>query len=117
MARLTMSLPGMVSCDADHQAVAADFGDEVESFREAAELGGEIIADAANLRQQFVENFEELERHAGASALPPKVEPCMPGRMDLAARSLAVMKPSGMPQAMGFAAVMISGMTGGSINW
>ena len=38
------------------------------------------------------------------------------GRIDFAARSLAVMKPSGMPQATGLAAVMMSGITGGSTS-
>ena len=52
-----------------------------------------------------------------ASALPPNVEPCMPGRIDFAARSFATMMPSGIPQATGLAATMISGITAGSANW
>jgi hypothetical protein len=51
-----------------------------------------------------------------ASALPPKVDPCMPGAMVAAAFSLATMAPSGRPQASGLAATMISGSTTGLVR-
>ena len=46
-----------------------------------------------------------------ASAPPPKVDPCMPGAIAAAAFSLAMITPSGSPQASGLAATIMSGMT------
>ncbi len=45
-----------------------------------------------------------------ASAPPPNVVPCMPGLIVAAAFSLAMITPSGMPHASGFAVIMTSGM-------
>ena len=48
---------------------------------------------------------------AMASGLPPKVEPCVPTVMPLAASAVARQAPSGKPPPMPFASVMMSGVT------
>ena len=45
-----------------------------------------------------------------ASGLPPKVEPCVPGTMPLAASSVARKQPTGKPPPMPLAIAITSGV-------
>ena len=48
-----------------------------------------------------------------ASGLPPKVEPCVPAVMPLAASAVARQAPTGKPPPSAFATVMMSGVNAG----
>ena len=52
---------GMVEFDADHEAVAAHLFDELVAGLEIAESGAEVLADAVDLREEFIEDIEEFE--------------------------------------------------------
>lgn len=59
-------LAGAVEFDADHEAVTADFLDEVELLLEVAELGAEVLANFGDPGQKFVEHLVELEGDAAS---------------------------------------------------
>ena len=107
-----------IQLHADHQPHAAHFLDERIAPRKFRQPHPEITADIRDVRQQPVKYVEELEPHAahqrpaaeGGSVLA--LDQAQPPRFSFAATT-----PSGSPQATGFAAVITSGITGGSSNW
>ena len=98
--------------NAENQAFAAHFADEIETRREFFKPRAQFGAAVANIGKQvwlLRRPFRNSSATAQISGPPPKVVPCIPGTNAEANCSLAMMAPSGRPPASGFATVTISG--------